>query len=203
MTAHYLATSAAPIRPGDDVLVHAAAGGVGSLLTQIIARRGGRVIATTSSEEKVRVARRAGAHEVIGYEGFAETARELTHGKGVAIVFDGVGRATFDQSLAALAPRGTLVLYGSASGPVPPFDPMRLEHAGSLFLTRPSLRHYTAERAELLERAATVFDWITDGKLTISIGAHYRLEDARRAHEQLSARATTGKLLLLPSSHRA
>jgi NADPH2:quinone reductase len=197
MTAHYLATSTFPVQSGDDVLLHAAAGGVGLLLTQIVKLRGGRIIATTSSDEKAELARRAGADEVIGYEGFAERVRELTGGEGVAVVYDGVGKATFDESLASLRPRGTLVLYGAASGPVPPFDPMRLENAGSLYLTRPSLRHYTAKREQLLSRASDVFGWIAAGKLDVRIGGRYPLEDARKAHEDLEGRRTTGKLLLL------
>jgi NADPH:quinone reductase len=198
MTAHYLSTSTHAIHAGENVLVHAAAGGVGRLLTQMVARRGGRVIATTSSEEKGRLARGAGAAEVIGYERFAERVRELTDGKGVDVVYDGVGAATFDESLVSLRPRGDLVLYGAASGRVPPFDPMRLEAAGSLYLTRPSLRHYTAARDELLERARDVFASIANGTLDVRIGGRYALSDARRAHEDLEARRTTGKLLLLP-----
>ena len=197
MTAHYLATSTFPVQRGDDVLLHAAAGGVGLLLTQVVKLRGGRIIATTSSDEKTELARRAGADEVIGYEGFAERVRELTGGEGVAVVYDGVGKATFDESLASLRPRGTLVLYGAASGPVPSFDPMRLENAGSLYLTRPSLRHYTAKREQLLARASDVFGWIAAGKLDVRIGGRYPLEDARKAHEDLEGRRTTGKLLLL------
>jgi NADPH2:quinone reductase len=198
MTANYLATSTYPVQRWDDVLVHAAAGGVGLLLTQIVKLRGGRVIATTSSDEKAELARGAGADEVIGYEGFADRVRELTDGEGVAVVYDGVGKATFDESLATLRMRGTMVLYGAASGPVPPFDPMRLEHAGSLFLTRPSLRHYTARREELLEQASDVFGWIAAGKLEVRIGGRYPLGDARRAHEDLEGRRTSGKLVLLP-----
>jgi NADPH2:quinone reductase len=197
MTAHYLATSTYPVQPGDDVLVHAAAGGVGLLLTQIVKIRGGRVIGTTSTEEKAQLARAAGADEVVEYNGFAERVGELTGGAGVAVVYDGVGRATFDESLASLRPRGTMVLYGSASGPVPPFELMRLESSGSLFLTRPSLRHYTARREELLERAAEVFGWIGNGILEVHIGGRYPLEEVRRAQEDLAGRTTTGKLLLL------
>ncbi|HET7856322.1 MAG TPA: quinone oxidoreductase, partial [Gaiellaceae bacterium] len=156
ITAQYLATSTYRVQPGDAVLVHAAAGGVGLLLTQVVKMRGGRVLATTSSEEKAQLARDAGADEVIGYDGFAERVRELTGGEGVAVVFDGVGQATFDESLASLRTRGSMVLYGSSSGRVPPFDPMRLENSGSLFLTRPTLRHYTASREELLARATKV-----------------------------------------------
>ena len=198
MTAQYLASTAYPVQPDDNVVVHAAAGGVGLLLTQIVAMRGGRVIATTSTDEKAQLARDAGANDVIGYEGFSERVRALTDGEGAAVVYDGVGKATFDDSLASLGPRGYMVLYGAASGRVPPFDPMRLEAGGSLFLTRPSLRHYAARREELLERAGEVFGWIADGKLDVRIGARYRLDEARRAQEDLAGRKTTGKLLLLP-----
>jgi NADPH:quinone reductase len=196
MTAHYLSGSTHAVQAGEDVLVHAAAGGVGLLLTQLITMRGGRVIATASTEEKAALARDAGAAEAIGYEGFAERVRELTNGRGVDVVYDGVGAATFEGSLASLRPRGSLILSGAASGRVPPFDPMRLEEMGSLFLTRPSIRHHTATRDELLGRAAEVFAWIADGKLEVRIGGRYPLEDARRAHEDLEARRTTGKLLL-------
>jgi NADPH2:quinone reductase len=198
MTAHYLAIDTYRVEAGDAVLVHAAAGGVGLLLTQVVTLRGGRVIATTSSEEKAQLARGAGADEVIRYEGFGERARELTGGDGVEVVYDGVGRTTFDESLASLRVRGTMVLYGAASGPVPPFDPMQLEGAGSLFLTRPTLRHYTARKEELLARAREVLGWVADGKLEVHIGGRYPLEDARKAHEDLEGRRTTGKLLLLP-----
>jgi NADPH2:quinone reductase len=198
ITAHYLSTSTHAVTPGENVVVHAAAGGVGLLLTQMAAMRGGRVIAMTSTHEKARLAREAGAAEVISYDGFAEQVRELTDGVGADVVYDGVGAATFDESLASLRPRGDMVLFGAASGRVPPFDPMRLEGGGSLFLTRPSIRHYTATREELLERAGDVFRWITEGKLDVRIGGRYPLEEARRAHEDLEARRTTGKLLLLP-----
>jgi NADPH2:quinone reductase len=198
ITAHYLATASYAVQPGDTVLVHAAAGGVGLLLTQIVALRGGRVIATTSGGQKATLARDAGADAVIGYEGFARRVRELTRGEGVAAVYDGVGRATFDDSLASIRPRGTLVLYGAASGRVPPFDPMRLEESGSVFLTRPAIRDHTAGRAELLARADELFGWIRDGTLGVTIGRRYRLEEARRAQEDLAGRRTTGKLLLLP-----
>jgi NADPH:quinone reductase len=198
LTAHYLATSTYPIQTGDDVLVHAAAGGVGLLLTQIAKKLGARVIATTSDGEKAELARKAGADEVIGYEGFDERVRELTGGDGVAVVYDGVGQATFDESLATVRTRGTMVLFGAASGPVPPFDPMRLEHEGSLFVTRPALRDHTARREELLARAADVLGWVGDGSLDVRIGGRYPLAEARRAQEDLAARRTTGKLLLLP-----
>jgi NADPH:quinone reductase len=197
MTAHYLAVDTYPVQSGDPVLVHAAAGGVGLLLTQIVRLRGGRVIATTSSSEKAELAKGAGADHVIGYDGFAEQARELCGG-GMAVVYDGVGQATFDESLAALRPRGYMVLYGAASGPVPPVDPQRLNAAGSLFLTRPSLPHYVATRHELLHRAREVFGWIADGRLDVRIGARYPLDQARQAQEDLAGRKTTGKLLLTP-----
>jgi NADPH:quinone reductase len=198
ITAQYLATSTHEVQAGQNVLVHAAAGGVGLLLTQIATMRGGRVIATTSTEEKAQLAREAGAAEVIGYDGFADRVKELTDGVGVDVVYDGVGAATFDDSLAALKPRGDMVLYGAASGRVPPFDPMRLEGGGSLFLTRPGIRHYTATPEELRARARDVFVWISEGKLDVRIGGRYPLAEARRAHEDLEARRTTGKLLLIP-----
>jgi NADPH2:quinone reductase len=198
MTAQYLATDTYAVQSGDDVLVHAAAGGVGLLLTQIVKLLGGRVIATTSTEEKAALARDAGADHTIGYDGFAARARELIGNRGVAVVYDGVGQATFDESLAALRPRGYMVLYGAASGPVPPVDPQRLNAGGSLFLTRPTLSHYTATRHELLARAAQVFGWMADRRLEVRIGARYPLAEARRAQEDLAARKTTGKLLLDP-----
>jgi NADPH:quinone reductase len=197
MTAHYLSSSTYPVRNGDTVLVHAAAGGVGLLLTQMVKLRGGRVIGTTSTEEKARVARSVGADEVIGYERFATRVRELTGGEGVAAVFDGVGKSTFDESLDCLPPRGFMVLYGAASGQPPPVEVGRLS-ARSLFLTRPQLAHYTASREELLERAAAVFGWVADGSIEVRIGGRYPLEKARQAHEDLEARRTTGKLLLAP-----
>jgi NADPH:quinone reductase len=203
MTAHYLATGAYSVQPGDDVLVQAVGGGVGLLLLQVLKLRGARVIGTTSSDEKAQRARAAGADHVIGYEGFAERIRELTGGNGLDVVYDGVGQTTFDGSLASLRPRGTMVLFGSASGRVAPFDPMRLENQGSLFLTRPSIRHYTAQRDELLERARDVFAWIADDTLRVHIGGRYRLEDARKAHEDLVGRRTSGKLLLLPRAPAA
>jgi NADPH:quinone reductase len=198
VTAQYLATSVYPVKAGDDVLIHAAAGGVGLLLTQLATQVGARVIATTSSGEKSQLAREAGADEVIGYEGFADRVRDLTGGAGVAVVYDGVGQATFDDSLASLRTRGTMVLFGAASGPVPPFDPMRLEHGGSLFVTRPGLRHYTAKREELLARATDVLGRVADGSLSVRIGGRYPLDQARRAQEDLAGRTTTGKLLLIP-----
>jgi NADPH2:quinone reductase len=194
-TAHYLATSTYPVQPGDTVLVHAAAGGVGLLLTQIAAMRGGRVIATTSTAEKAELARGAGADETIGYEGFAERARELTGGEGVAAVYDGIGAATFDESLAALRPRGYMVLYGAASGPPPPVEIAKL-NAGSLFLTRPTLAHYGRDGDELRMRSADLLGWIADGRLDVRIGGRYALADAARAQADLASRGTTGKLIL-------
>ena len=200
MTAHYLATSTYAVQPGDAVLVHAAAGGVGQLLTQIVKLRGGRVIATVSTDEKEALARAGGADEVVRYDrgDFAPTVRELTAGSGVAAVYDGVGATTFEGSLASLRRRGTLVLYGAARGPVPPFDLQRLNPAGSLFVTRPTLVDYTATREELEERAGDILSWVADGRLKVNIGGRYPLEKARSAHEDLEARRTTGKLLLRP-----
>jgi NADPH:quinone reductase len=198
MTAHYLARSTYPVGPGDTAVVHAAAGGVGLLLTQIVKLAGGTVIGTASSEEKAQLARAAGADHVIGYDGFAEQVRELTGGIGASVVYDGVGKATFAESLTALRPRGMLALYGAASGPPPPFNIAELESAGSLYLTRPSLRHYVLTREELLERASDVFGWIAEGKLEVTIGGRYPLEQARQAQEDLESRKTTGKLILLP-----
>ena len=202
MTAHYLAVSTYPVGEGDRVLVHAAAGGVGLLLTQLVTTRGGRVIGTVSTEEKEQLAQEAGAAEVIRYtevDDLAAVVRELTSGDGVAVVYDGVGASTFDASLAALRRRGMLVLFGAASGPVPPFDIQRLNSGGSLFLTRPTLRHYTATREELTWRAAEVYAAVASGALRIRIGGRYPLERAREAHEELQGRRTTGKLLLLPN----
>ena len=193
MTAHYLSASTYPVREGDRVVVHAAAGGVGLLLTQLVRLCGGRVLATTSTEEKAELARGAGAEEVVGYDEFRERAGDL----GVDVVYDGVGAATFDASLEALRPRGTMVLYGAASGQPPPVEPMRLA-ARSLYLTRPVLAHYTTTRAELLERAEAVLGVVAEGRLEVRIGARYPLEEARRAHEDLESRRTTGKLLLIP-----
>jgi NADPH:quinone reductase len=200
ITAHYLATSTYPVRAGDTVVVHAAAGGVGLLLTQIVKLRGGRVIGTVSTAEKDAAARAAGADEVISSGGapFAPLVRALTGGEGAAAVYDGVGQATFEGSLASLRPRGYMVLFGAASGPVPPFDPQRLNTAGSLYLTRPTIAHYTRTRDELLSRCSDLFGWIVAGRLDVHIGGRFPLTDAARAHADLEARATTGKLLLLP-----
>ena len=197
MTAHYLSHSTYAVQAGDEVLVHAAAGGVGLLLTQIVKLLGGRVTGTTSGGEKAELARGAGADEVIGYDGFAERVRELTGGAGVAAVYDGIGRDTFDDSLASLRRRGYMVLYGEASGRPDPVPPERLR-GRSVFLTRPGLPSYTVTREELLERARAVLGWVADGSLDVRVGARYPLAEARRAHEDLEARRTTGKLLLIP-----
>jgi NADPH2:quinone reductase len=198
MTAHYLCHSTYPVAPGDPVVVHAAAGGVGLLLTQLVKMRGGEVIATASSPAKAELARRAGADHTAGYDRFAEVTRRVTGGSGAVAVYDGIGAATFDASLSALRRRGYLVLYGAASGAVPPFDIQRLNTGGSLYLTRPTLVHYVATREELLGRAGDLFSWISAGKLEVRIGGTYPLQAAARAHEDLQARRTTGKLLLLP-----
>lgn len=198
MTAHYLLRDSYAVRPGDTVLVHAAAGGMGLLLTQLATTFGARVIGTASTPEKAELARQAGAAEVIGYADVPARVRELTGGEGVAAVYDGVGRDTFDGSLASLRPHGILVLYGYASGPVPPFDLNRLQTGGSLFVTRPTLAHFVATRQELARRAGDVFGWVADGSLRVTIGGRYPLAEARRAHEDLQARRTTGKLLLVP-----
>jgi NADPH:quinone reductase len=198
ITAHYLCHSTYPVAPGDTVVVHAAAGGVGLLLTQMVKMRGGIVIATTSTPAKAELARQAGADHLAGYEEFGPVAERVTGGSGVAVVYDGVGRATFDASLAAVRPRGLMVLYGGSSGPVPPFELQRLAGAGSLFITRPTMIHYIASRDELLWRTGDLFTWIKEGRLSVRIGGTYPLADAARAHDDLAARRTTGKLLLLP-----
>jgi NADPH:quinone reductase len=201
MTAHYLVTSTYPVRAGDVTVVHAAAGGVGLLLTQMVKRRGGVVVATCSGGEggeKHRLARAAGADHVAGYDRFRAAVGEVTGGAGAHVVYDGVGQATFDDSLAALRPRGMLVVYGAASGQVPPFDIQRLNSGGSLFVTRPTLAHYIADVDELQWRAREVFDWMARGELDVRIGGRYPLADAARAQQDLAARRTTGKLLLIP-----
>jgi NADPH:quinone reductase len=201
MTAHYLTASVYAVQPGDTVLVHASAGGMGLLLTQLATTRGARVIGTVSTPEKERLAREAGAADVIRYDEVDDVAgevRRLTGGDGVAAVYDGVGASTFDASLGSLRPRGMLALYGAASGPVPPVDPQRLNSAGSVFLTRPKLADYVATRDELTWRAGEVFDSIQNGSLRIRIGGRYSLAEAQRAHEDLQSRRTTGKLLLVP-----
>jgi NADPH2:quinone reductase len=196
MTAHYLASDSHPIEHGDWVVVHAAAGGVGRLLTQLAKIRGGRVIATTSTEEKAALARQAGADQVIGYDGFAQRAREITGGDGAAAVYDGVGKATFLEGLKALRPTGRMILYGAASGQPDPLPPAMLAPAGSLYVQRPTLATYTRTPELLRERAGRLFELIAAGALQVRIGARYPLEEARQAHEDLEARRTTGKLLL-------
>jgi len=200
MTAHYLTHSTFPLAPGHVALVHAAAGGVGLLLVQLAKARGARVLATVSTPEKAELARGAGADEVIIYSerDFLEETRRYTEGEGVHVVYDSVGKTTFDKSLEALAPRGCLVLYGQASGPVEPIDPQRLSQRGSLFLTRPTLVHYTRTRAELLERAQALFSQVRAGKLHVRVDRTFPLSDAALAHRALEARETRGKLLLLP-----
>jgi NADPH:quinone reductase len=196
MTAQYLTASTYSVAPGDWVVVHAAAGGVGRLLTQFVKLRGGHVLGTTSTEEKAELAREAGADEVVRYEQFAERALALTDGAGVAAVYDGVGASTFEAGLGTLRPRGTMVLYGAASGNPSPMAPAGLA-ARSLFVTRPMLAHYTATRDELLERGNAVLALVAEGRLDMRIGGRYPLAEARRAHEDLEARRTSGKLLLL------
>lgn len=200
MTAHYLCESTYPVQRGDDVLVYAGAGGVGLLLTQMVVRKGGRVIATTSTPEKAELARAAGADAVIDYtqEDVPEQVRRLTDGVGVAVAYDGVGQSTFEASLDSLRRRGMLVLFGGSSGPVPPVDPQTLNAKGSLFLTRPKLADHIADREELLWRAGEVLEMAARGDLDVRIGGRYPLGDAGRAHEDLAGRRTTGKLLILP-----
>ncbi|KAA0023564.1 quinone oxidoreductase family protein [Antrihabitans cavernicola] len=199
MTAHYLLKSVFPAQSGDTVLMHAGAGGVGLILTQLAAAAGVRVITTVSTDEKEELSRAAGAAEVLRYgDDLADRVRELTDGVGVAAVYDGVGKDTFDASLVSLRIRGTLALFGAASGKVPPFDPQRLNPAGSLFLTRPTLAHYTRDREELLWRSGDVLAAIANGTLKIRIGGEYPLADAARAHTDLEGRKTTGSIVLLP-----
>ena len=198
MTAHYLASDSYAIEDGDWVLVHAASGGVGLLLTQIAKLRGGRVIGTTSSEEKAALAREAGADEVIGYDRFSERAKEITGGQGVAAVYDGVGRTTLLEGFKALRPTGRMILYGAASGPPAPLDIGSLGPAGSLYVQRPTLQTYTRTPELLRDRARQLFELIDEGTLHVRIGARYPLDEARRAHEDLEARKTSGKLLLIP-----
>lgn len=199
ITAYYLASDSYPIETGDCVIVHAAAGGVGLLLTQIAKLRGARVIATTSSSAKAALARQAGADEVIGYEGFAEQARQMTRGEGVAAVYDGVGKTTFYEGLKALRPTGKMIVYGAASGQPDPVPVTTLMAGGSLYVQRPTLKTYTRTPELLRERARLLFELIGSGKLNVRIGARYPLGEARRAHEDLEARKTTGKILLLPN----
>lgn len=202
LTAHYLITSVHEVGPRDTLLVHAGAGGVGLILTQWATSLGARVITTASTPEKAEASRRAGAVEVLDYPddaaAFAARVRELTDGHGVAAVYDGVGRSTFDASLASLAVRGTLALFGASSGPVEPVDPQRLNSAGSVFLTRPNLAHFIRTPDEFAWRAGELLDAIADGAITVTVGGHYPLADARWAHEDLQGRRTTGSIVLLP-----
>jgi NADPH2:quinone reductase len=200
LTAHYLTRSTYPARSGETALVHAAAGGVGLLLTQVLSTGGVRVIGTTSTASKAALALEAGATEVIRYDrdDVATEVSRLTQGRGVDVVYDGVGRVTFDGSLDSLRQRGMLVLYGAASGNVPPFDPQLLQAKGSLFLTRPTLAHYAADRDELLERSGELFGWVASGALSVRIGARYTLDQAQQAHQDLESRRTTGKSLIIP-----
>jgi NADPH2:quinone reductase len=199
MTAQYLCYSTYPVKRGETVLVHAAAGGVGLLLVQMCHQLGARVIGTVSTEQKAALAREAGADEVILYSqvDFEAETRRLTDNKGVHVIYDAVGQATFSKGLNLLRPRGHMVNYGAASGPVAPVDPMVLMEKGSIYLSRPSLAHYAALRAELEERSSAVFNMIASGKLKLRIGHRYRLEEAVQAHRDLESRKTTGKLLLL------
>jgi len=200
MTAHYLSHATYPLKPGDWCLVHAAAGGVGLLLCQMAKMRGARVIGTVSTEAKAKLAREAGADEVILYttQDFEAEVKRITGGAGVPVVYDSVGKTTFDKSLNCLAPRGVMVLYGQSSGPVPSLDPAILNQKGSLFLTRPSLVHHTATRQELLQRSGDVLGWIKAGKLKLRIDLTLPLAQAADAHRQLEGRQTTGKVLLIP-----
>ncbi len=201
MTAHYLCRTTFPVKPGDTALVHAAAGGVGLLLCQMLRALGATVIGTCGSAEKEKLAREAGADHVIRYNeitDFAAEVRRLTHGRGVDVAYDSVGQTTFDGSLKSLRPRGMLALFGQSSGPVPPFDLRRLNDLGSLFVTRPSLAHYTQDRAELELRAGEVLEAIAAGRLQVRIGARFPLADAASAHRALEGRQTTGKVLLVP-----
>lgn len=200
MTAHYLACDTFPLKAGDVALVHAGAGGVGLLLTQIAKKRGARVIATVGTEAKAKLSREAGADEVCVYtrENFVDAVRRFTGGRGADVAYDAVGASTFDGSLKSLRPRGMFVSYGNASGAVPPFSPLVLSKNGSLFFTRPSLLHYTRTAAELRARTNDLFAWIKAGELNVRIGATYPLAAAADAHRALEGRQTTGKVLLLP-----
>jgi NADPH2:quinone reductase len=200
MTAHYLACSTYPLKKGDTCLVHAAAGGVGLLLCQMAKMRGARVIGTVSTDEKAKLAREAGADETIIYtrQDFEAEVKRLTDGKGLQVVYDAVGKDTWDKSLNSLAPRGLIALYGQSSGPIGQIDPQILNTKGSLFLTRPSLNHHIASRDELQSRAGEVLGWIRDGKLRLRMEFEFPLKDAAEAHRALESRKTTGKVLLVP-----
>jgi NADPH:quinone reductase len=200
MTAHYLTHSTYALKKGETALVHAAAGGVGLLLIQIAKQLGANVIGTVSTEAKAQLAKELGADHVILYtqSDFLAEVKKLTDNRGVHVVYDSVGQTTFDKSLDCLKPRGYLVLFGQSSGPVPPFDPGKLAAKGSLFLTRPSLAHYTLNRDELLQRSADLFNWTASGKLKLRIEKTFSLADAAEAHRELEGRKTTGKVILLP-----
>ena len=198
ITAHYLMNSTFKVEPGHTVLLHAGAGGVGLLLIQLLKARGAEVITTVSTDAKEQLAREAGADHVLRYEGFAARVRDITSGTGADVVYDGVGKDTFDGSLAALRVRGMLVLFGAASGPVPPVDPQRLNAGGSLFLTRPTIGHYLRDAAERRWRSGEVFAAAADGSLKVRIGARYPLVQAAQAHRDLEGRRTTGKVILVP-----
>ncbi|MGW4247823.1 quinone oxidoreductase family protein [Nocardia sp. NPDC004722] len=199
MTAHYLIESIYKPSPDDAVLVHAGAGGVGLILTQLLSARGVRVITTVSTDDKEKLSRDAGAAEVLRYEeDVAARVRELTGGVGVAAAYDGVGASTFESSLAATRIRGMVALFGGASGPVPPFDLQRLNPLGSLFVTRPTLAHYTRDRAELLWRSGDIMNAVADGTLHVRIGGSYPLAQAEQAHRDLESRKTTGSIVLVP-----
>jgi len=200
MTAHYLTHSTYPLKQGETALVHAAAGGVGLLLVQIAKMRGARVIGTVSTDAKAQLAKQAGAGEMVLYTqtDFLTAVKKFTGGQGVHVVYDSVGATTFEKSLDCLRPRGYLVLFGQSSGPVAPFDPGKLAAKGSLFLTRPSLAHYTLDRAELLQRAGDLFNWTASGKLRIRVDKVLPLSQAVEAHRLLEGRKTTGKIILVP-----
>lgn len=200
MTAHYLAMSTYPLKPGETALVHAAGGATGQLLVQIAKRCGARVIGTVSTEEKAARAREAGADEVINYtqSDFETEVKRLTNNKGVDAVYDSVGKDTFDKSLSCIRRRGYMVLYGQSSGSVPPMDPQTLNAKGSLYLTRPFLAHYTADRGEMLERANDLFNWIASGELKVRVDKTFPLSEAAEAHRYLEDRRSKGKILLIP-----
>src|SRR5260370_11560144 len=200
MTAHYLVNSTYPLKKGETALIHAAAGGTGSILVQMAKQIGARVIATVGTDEKAKLAREAGADEVIVYtkQDFEAETKRLTEGKGVHVIYDGVGKTTFDKDLNVMRPRGYLVLFGASSGPAPSIDPIMLLQKGSIFLTRPSLAHYAASLQELELRSRDVFEQIAAGKLKLRIAHVYKLSDAAQAHRDFEGRKTTGKLLLVP-----
>ncbi len=200
MTAHYLACSTYPLKAGDTCLVHAGAGGVGLLLTQIAKLRGAKVITTVSTEEKAKLSRDAGADHVVLYtsQDFEEAVKQITEGKKLQVVYDSVGKTTFEKSLNCLAPRGLLVLFGQSSGPVPPFDLQVLSQKGSLYLTRPTLVNYISTREELQQRSSDLFGWIAAGKLKLRTEFEFPMKDAAEAHRALEGRKTTGKVLLIP-----